>query len=262
MTVYFHELKRNKLSVIIWSAAIAAMLLMCVVMYPMMEPYMNDLGTIAANMGGLSEAMDMDQLGFGSFDGYFALECGEMLGLGGCLFAAILGIGALSKEEKDRTAEFLLTHPVSRSDIVDEKLLAVLTQVTVLNVVVAVLNVLGILAIGEGECLKDIWLLFVAYYLMQMQIAAVTFGLSALLHKGALPIGLGVGFGFYFLNIVANLAEELEFLKFLTPFGYCEGSWILQEHSLQWKYLAVGAGMAIAAVVLAFWKYQRKDINA
>lgn len=260
MTIFFHEMKRNRLSVIIWSAAIAMMLLLCVVLYPLMEPIMNDLGALAAQMGGLSEAMDMDQLGLGSFDGYFAVECGEMLGLGGALFAGILGVGALSKEERDRTGEFLLTHPVSRACVVRGKLLAVFAQITLLNIAVVAINALGILAIGEGEYLKPLWLLFVAYYLMQLQIAAVTFGLSAFLRRGALPIGLGVGFFFYFLNILANIAEETEFLKFLTPFGYCEGSLILEEKTLQWKYLAVGAAMAIVAVTLAFRKYQRKDI--
>ncbi|MER2128192.1 ABC transporter permease subunit [Solibacillus sp.] len=37
-----------------------------------------------------------------------------MLGLGGGFFAALLGISALADEEKNRTAEFLLTHPISR----------------------------------------------------------------------------------------------------------------------------------------------------
>jgi ABC-2 type transport system permease protein len=50
----------------------------------------------------------MDKLNFGEFMGYFGIECGNVLGLGGALFAALAGISALAKEEKDRTAEFLL----------------------------------------------------------------------------------------------------------------------------------------------------------
>lgn len=260
MTLFFHELKRSKWSVIIWSAAISALLLLCILLYPMMEPMMDDLNEMMAGMGNMAQAMDMDQLGLGSFGGYFAMECGEMLGLGGAIFACLMGIGALSKEEREKTGEFLLTHPISRSDVVDEKLLSVFARITILNIIVAIVNVVGILAIGEGESLKSLWLLFVAYYLMQMQLGAVCFGISAFLRKGGLPIGLGLGFALYFLNMVANITEEAKFLKFITPFGYCEGSWILQEKTLQWKYLAVGAAVAIVAVVLAFRQYRRKDI--
>ena len=61
------------------------------------------------------------------------MECYEILGLGGGLFAALTAIAALSKEEREHTAEFLLTHPVSRTRVVTEKLLAVILQVVLLN---------------------------------------------------------------------------------------------------------------------------------
>ncbi len=48
----------------------------------------------------------------------------------------------LSKEEKDQTAEFLLTHPVSRRRIITEKLTAVLVQIVVMNVIILSLSLL------------------------------------------------------------------------------------------------------------------------
>ena len=261
MTLFLHELKRNKFAWLIWTAVIAFMLVVCVVIYPEMAPQMNEMTDMFANMGDFTAAFGMDQLNFGEFTGYFAVECGNVLGLGGALFAGVLGITALAKEEKDHTAEFLLTHPVSRVDIVDEKLLAVLAQITAMNLVVMGVNVLGILAIGEGGCLSSLLLVFLAYYLLQLQIAAITFGISAFLSKGGVAIGLGVGFGFYFLNILSNLTEEAEFLKYVTPFGYCEGGYIVNEKTLEWKYLAVGLVMAAIGVAAAFWQYRRKDIR-
>ena len=54
--------------------------------------------------------------------GFYAVECGNILGLGGAFYAALCAATVLSKEEKDKTAEFLLTHPVSRVKIITEKL--------------------------------------------------------------------------------------------------------------------------------------------
>ena len=105
MTLFLHEIKRGRLALIIWTAAIAFMLAVCVVIYPEMSAQMNELGDMFSDMGAFSEAFGMDQLNFGEFMGYFGIECSNTLGLGGALFAAVLGACALSKEEKDGTAE-------------------------------------------------------------------------------------------------------------------------------------------------------------
>ena len=77
-----------------------------------------------SNMGSFSDAFGMNNLSFAHFTDYFSIECGNVMGLGGAVFAAITGVLMLSKEEKEHTAEFLFTHPLSRSRIVLEKLLA------------------------------------------------------------------------------------------------------------------------------------------
>jgi ABC-2 type transport system permease protein len=90
------------------------MLAITIIIYPEMAAAMDEFSEMFSNMGSFSEAFSMDQLNFGEFMGYFGTECGNVLGLGGAFFAALAGILSLAKEEKDHTAEFLFTHPVSR----------------------------------------------------------------------------------------------------------------------------------------------------
>ncbi len=260
MTLLLHELKRNKLSLIIWSAAVAFMLGVCVLIYPEMAEQMKEMSDMFANMGALSDAFGLDQLGFKDFMGYFALEFGEMLCLGGGLFAAILGAGMLAKEEKDHTAEFLLTHPISRVSVVTSKLLAVLIQVVVLNLATLIVTLVCILAIGEQLQVGTLALLFLAALILQLEIAAITFGLSSLLRRGALGLGLGLALGFYFMNLVANLSEQLEFVKYITPYGYADAAHIVSEGRIEIKYLAVGLIVSAASIALAYKKYTSKDI--
>ncbi len=260
MTLYFHELKRGRLSLIIWTAAVAFMLGVCVLIYPEMESQMAEVSQVFADMGSFSQAFGMDQLNFGEFMGYFGIECGNTLGIGGALFAAITGVTALAKEEKDRTAEFLLTHPVSRRAVVMQKLLAVFTQIVIFNAVIAVVTALSILAIGEDEQAKTVALLMLSHLLLQIEIAAITFGISAFLKGNGLGIGLGLSLMMYFVNIVSNLTEEAEFLKYITPFGFTDSSYIINEQALKAEYLAVGAVFTVLGIVAAFWQYTKKDI--
>ena len=261
MTILLHELRRNRISLAVWTAIISFMLAITAMIYPEMKSQMGELTDMFANMGDFTAAFGMDKLNFGEFMGYFGVECGNVLGLGGGFFAALAGIAALAGEEKERTAEFLLTHPVSRRRIITEKLLSVIVQITVLNVAVAAVSSLSILAIGEEIEAGKIALVFLAYYLMQLEIGAITFAVSAFIKGGGLGIGLGAAFGFYFINIFSNLMDELEFLKFITPYGYTDVGYIVNEYSLDFKYLATGLVFIAASVILAYYKYEKKDIS-
>ena len=138
MTILKHELRQNRLALIIWSCAISFLLAISVLIYPEMSKEMDEMNDIFANMGSFSSAFGMDQLNFGEFSGYFGIECGNTLGLGGAFFAAILGISLLSKEEHGHTADFLFAHPISRTRVLVEKLLAMFIQILFLNVFVIV----------------------------------------------------------------------------------------------------------------------------
>ena len=261
MTVLIHELKRSRLSWIIWSAAISFMLGVCVIIYPEMSSQMGDIGAMFSDMGAFSEAFGMDQLNFGEFTDYFGIECGNSLGLGGALFAAITGISVLVKEEKDHTAELLLTHPISRAQIVTEKLLSVLAQLLILNLSVIAVSAVSVLIIGEKTDVGKLALLFLANFLLQLEIAAITFCLSAVLRRGGLGIGLGLSLALYFLNILANLSEKTEFLKYLTPFGYTDGSYIIKNGTIEFRYLIPGMVISAICIVMTYKHYAAKDIT-
>lgn len=261
MTVFKHELRQGRSALIIWTAAISFMLGICIVIYPEMSTQMGDISAMFADMGSFSQAFGMDRINFGEFLGFFGVECGNVLGLGGAFFAALLGISALAKEEKEHTAEFLLTHPVSRTRVITEKLCAVIAQIVIMNLAVIAVTALSVLIIGEEADIKTFALLFLSFFLMQLEVAAVTFGISAFLRRGSLGIGLGLAAVFYFMNIVANLIDETKFLKYITPFGYTESADIIADGALNGGYLAVGMALAAIGVILAFWKYGRKDIS-
>ncbi|MGM9683360.1 MAG: ABC transporter permease subunit, partial [Eubacteriales bacterium] len=166
------------------------------------------------------------------------------------------------KEEKDKTAEFLLTHPVSRIKIITEKLIAVLIQITAMNLIIYALAVGSIAVIGEKIPWKELSLMHLAYYLLQIELAGICFGISAFLHKGSVGVGLGIAVMMYFLNLIANIADIAEFLKYITPFGYCEGADIVSNGSLDGLMVTVGMILCIVGIISAYLKYTKKDIHS
>ncbi|MBQ7172030.1 MAG: ABC transporter permease subunit [Clostridia bacterium] len=262
MTLFFHEIRRDAAKLAVWTAVIAALLFVSIIIYPQMTAELEEMGDLFSGMGEFSAAFNMDKINFGEFPGYFAVECGNVLGLGGAFFAALLGVAALAGEERDRTAEFLLTHPVSRASVVAQKLFAVLAKILILNLVVALVSVFGALAIGEKADAGLFSRIFLGYFLLQTQIACVLFGVSAFLSGGGLGLGLGAAFVLYFFNILANLTDDAAFLRYLTPFSYADGTVIVAAGGIEGKYLVPGLLFAAAGVGAAFFWYRRKDIRA
>lgn len=261
MTLVKHELRQGRTAFLIWTAAIGFLLSVCIFLFPEMKGQMDSVNDVFASMGSFTAAFGMDRLNFGTLTGLYAVECGNVLGLGGAFYAALCAVGILSKEEKERTADFLLTHPVSRTRIITEKLIAVLIQITAMNIIIYALSVGSIAAVGEEIPWKEISLLHIAYYLLQLELAGICFGISAFLHRGSVGIGLGIAAVMYFLNLIANISETAEFLKYITPFGYCEGADIVSSGNLDGAKLAVGAVIGISGIVIAYLKYTKKDIR-
>lgn len=260
MTLVKHELKQGWKALAVWTGAIGAFIVICVFLYPEMKGEMSEVSQAFGSMGAFSAAFGMDQLNFGTFIGFYAVECGNILGIGGALFASLAGIQTLSKEERDRTAEFLLTHPVSRTRVVTEKLAAVLAQVVILNAAALLLSAGAMAWIGEEIPWKEVSLLHLANFLLQTELSCVCFGISAFLRRGGMGAGMGIAVVLYFLNIIANLSERADALKYITPFSYTEGADIVVCGSLDESLLAAGLLFTIFGVLAAFWRYRKKDI--
>ncbi|MCQ2432021.1 MAG: ABC transporter permease [Clostridia bacterium] len=261
MTIIRHELKQGRTNFLVWTFSIAFMLTVCVFLYPEMEGQLEGVNDIFSSMGSFTAAFGMDRLNFGTLIGYYAVECGNVVGLGGAFYAALVAVRILAKEEKDKTAEFLLSHPISRARIVTEKLLSVFIEITAMNLILLVLSAASMFIIGEDIPTKEVLLLHLAYYLLQLELMGICFGISAFLRRGSLGIGLGIAAVMYMINLISNITEKTAFLKYITPFGYCDGADIVTNGSLDVPMLSIGMAIGIVGIVCAYVRYTRKDIH-
>lgn len=261
MTIIKHEWKQGRTTFALWTAAIGLLLSVCVFLFPEMKGEVDAVGSMFASMGSFTEAFGMDQLNFGTLLGFYAIECGNVLGLGGAIFAALMGTAALCKEEKGRTVEFLLTHPIARGRVVTEKWLAVMGQIIAMNLIVLGCSLGSMALISEAIPWREILLLHLGYLLMQWEVASICFGLSAFLRRSGVGVGLGLAAMLYFLNLIANMAESADFLKYITPFGYCEGADVVNNGGLDVAMVLLGVGYAVVMLGMGGWKYCHKDIS-
>lgn len=262
MTIYIRELKQSFKAWGIWTGIIVFMLLVCILIFPEMKNQMESVTDVFSDMGDFTAAFGMDKINFGELMGYYGTECGNVLGIGGSFFAALTAASVLSSEEKNRTAEFLFTHPVSRGSVLVQKLLAVYTRIIAMNLLIMAASVLGFAAVGEDLSTKEFLLLHLAYMVLQLEIGSVCFGISAFIRRGSIGIGIGIAFALYFMNIISNISEQAEALKYITPFAYAEASDIISECEIDVKLMLIGCVYSAVGVCTGFVKYTGKDLSA
>ena len=217
MIIFFHELRRARKKLIIWSSTIAGLILVCMLIYPQMKSNMQGIIDMYSNLGEFSAAFGMDQLSYGTVMGFYGIECGTMLGIGGAFFAALLGIDILSKEEAFHTAEFLLTHPVSRRKIIAEKILSVFAVILLFNIICLIVSIISFVIISETIAWKEFLLFHLAQIILHFEIASICFAISAFMKRGGYGLGLGLASLLYFLNIIVNISDKFKFFKYITP---------------------------------------------
>ncbi len=259
MTIFRKELRAGAVSFLVWSAVTGGLMAVCVGMYPSMAGSMVDVSDLFAGMGNFSAAFGMDKLAFGSMMGFYGLECGNILGLCGAFYAAFTAMNLLAGEEGGHTAEFLLTHPVSRLRAAGEKLAALAVLVLGLNLACLACGAGGILLIGEEADWGDLLRFHAALLLMQWEIGGLCFGLSSLLRRGGLGLGAGLAAMLYFAGILANLDQGLDWLRFVTPYYYADAARIFAGEALTGPVLA-GCGLGALGAGFGLWWYGRKDI--
>lgn len=259
-TVFFHEIKQNFRMVLIWSIVVALFIFLCMIIFPDMESQSEGIDEMFASMGGFTSAFGMDKISIADPLGFYGIECGTILGLGGAFFAAMVGVRMLSKEETEHTAEFLLSHPTSRTSIISGKLFALVVQVAFFNLVILACGVASFAVIGEPIEGEGFWLLHLAQFVMHLEVACICFGISAILKRGSMGVGLGLAALLYFLNIFANLSKDWEFVRYITPFGYADAANILPETAITIEPLVCGFVYLVVGVIFAYVIYTKKDI--
>lgn len=261
MTILKKELRAGAASLLVWSAAIGGLMAVCVGLYPSMEGSMGDMSALFADMGDFSAAFGLDKLQFGTIMGFYGTECGNILGLGGAFFAALTAMGLLAGEEGGHTAEFLLTHPVSRTRVAAEKLAALAVMILALNLACFACGAGGVLVIGAEADWGDLLRYHGALLLMQLEVGGLCFGLSALLRRSGFGLAMGLAAGLYFLGLLINLDVGLDALRFVTPYYYADAARIFAGEALAGPVFT-GCALGVLGAAFGVRRYAGKDIAA
>lgn len=262
MTIFSHEVRQNRKSFVIWVSIVAGLIVMMVFLFPTVKEQMQEMADTFANMAGFSAAFNMDKINVADLMGFYAVEAGQIIALAGGMYGALLGSSVLAKEEGMHTSEFLFSHPLKRTTIMRGKLLFVVTQLIVFNLLCFITALTAMEIVKETYDASAIALFHVAQTIMHIQIAGICFGISAFTKKANIGVGLGFAALLYFTNIFANVSNDLSFLKNITPFAYADAATIFVDKQLDGALIGLGLLVGVVCITIGFLRFQSKDLSA
>lgn len=264
MNMYLHELKSLYKSTIIWTSAMVAL---AVIYFSVFPGIAKDVIGFKELLSGYSPSIrsllsiSLDNIG--SILGFYSMIF-SFITLCGAIQAMNFGISILSKESRERTADFLLVKPVSRSSIVSAKVLAAFTMVLITDVIYYICAfVMANLVKTADYSNQSFFMLNITLFFVQLIFLAIGLVISVFFQKlkAVLPISLGVVFGFYILGALL-VTNENDAARYIAPFKYFDYNYILKNTSFDGIYLIISAVIIIGAVAASYWIYTKKDIHA
>jgi ABC-2 type transport system permease protein len=264
-TVYQFELRSKLKSAFIWSLAIAAITLIYFSLFP-------SLAKEAALMNEAMEQMPPELL---AAFGMTGVDLSTVMGFYSFvfLFAQVLlaiqasnyGFGLVSVEEADMTADFLLTKPLTRSQILTSKLLAAFTALSITNALTWLSSFLFITLFRDGReyDVHTLLLLLASIAIFQLFFLSVGLVISLLVRRvrNVTPYALGLAFGMYLLGAFSDMAGDVK-LEWITPFKHFDANAIIRTGAYELPLVMISVAVILIALAGSYWRYLHRDIPA
>lgn len=262
MNIFFRELRANFKSLLIWSAVILLLIILAVAKF---SAFAGDPATIKmldSMPQGLVAAFGLNAFNMTTISGFYGVMF-IYFALMAAIAAAMWGSETISKEERNKTVEFSLVLPVSRSRVVTAKALAALV-----NCILFVLITWGAsLAAVQPYKPDNSFYHFLSLEMQGMFVIELIFLAVGLLlgcamkrYKLSGSTAVAIILTAYFLSIVTAMNESLDWLKYLTPFKYFDAGNLFRSGKLDPAYLLLSAGIIVVCVVVAYLIYNRRDL--
>jgi ABC-2 type transport system permease protein len=248
--LFARELRRNALSLIIWTTILTALIAATMSVYPTF------LGNQSKIMGMLS-LIPKEALQFKGISNFSDLL--SVLGF----YAIVLSSNILLKEEYNKTAEYLLTRPITRNEIFLSKLAVVSINVFVLNLVTSLVGFIFIELVKKGSFSVSAFLILSLYTMLFNFLFASTGLFLSTIVKRPKPITtfcIGLVIILYFVFTLSKITESLGKIGYLTPFKYVDTNVIDPAYKLNPINLMYFIGISMLLLVLSYRLYLRKDI--
>lgn len=265
MNLFLHEMKSYWKFLLFWSIGIVAMI-------------GGGMGKFTAIYGspdsGIGDMISKFPKAFLAMFGMVNLEVTSLSGfygvihfylvIMGAIFAIILGAGILAKEERDKTAEFLMVKPVTRSWVLGQKLAAGLIYILAFVAIDYALSVVFIAQVAPKENISvELALMMGSMLLIMLAFYCLSFGLSGALKDNRKSSMIMISFmsASYIGSVVIDMLDNIGWLRPFVMLKYFPTDLLVKNLSLEPVYVGLACLWILLGLAMAFVRFPRRDLH-
>lgn len=262
MNIFFRELKANLKSLLIWCGVMFLLVTIAVAKFSAFAGDPSMLAMVDAMPKAMIDAMSLRAFNLTTVSGFYGIMFLYFALLGG-IAAAMWGSDMISKEERDKTVEFSLVLPVSRSRVITTKALAAVVNCIVFMLVTWGVSLLMVQPYKPDQAFYQfLTLQMEAMFMIELIFLAIglLLGCAMKQYKRSGSTAVAIILVTYFLSVMAGMDPNLDFLKYFTPFKYFDPGALFRTGRMDGTYLLISVAIIVVCVAAAYWVYNKRDL--
>lgn len=260
MNIILREMKANLKALIIWIFALVSITAIASWEFNAFVGNTNLMDSLQS-FEALFRAIGIELTDLSTPQGFLSLESVYFY-IPLAIYAGLLGSGIILKEERDKTAEYLFTLPVTRKRVLISKLIVAVFYSIILNLSVIIGAMVSYIRFSPDPVFYSfLWNMSLGIFFIQMIFMSVGMMFSAVLrqYKRSGAAVLAYVMGSYLLFVLVGMTDKIDFMKYVTPFKYFESSQMLLGN-IELKYVLITSGIVIAGISSLFVFYRKRDL--
>ena len=219
------------------------------------DDYLEDNAFFEGMMGG--NMVNMYEL-----RGFLAMEFFSLWPLVMAIYFSIMGLSSITKNVEERSIDVLMATGYTRDRFLVEKTYVILVKFVVISLAAFLGLAIGTLAIGKPVP----WTGFVFVFAGGIPFALAFIAIGSLAsvfineYKRGLGIIMGAVFVQYVFQIVSNLSEKVEFLKWFSLFTYWDAGELLIDERFSLINIIIPGTLAIITYMATLYYFRKKEI--
>ena len=213
---------------------------------------------MALKMRGFSNVTDIF-----SVIGFYSANNIIYMMLIGSIFSIVLSSNILLKEEYGKTAEYLMSRPISRHEIFFTKMVLAFLNIIILNLSATLVGFIAIQVYKEGNFDIHPFLVISIYTLcLNLLFGALGFLISVVMKRARPVTFFCVGFSLvlYFIYSISKISGVGGTFGYVSPFKWVNVDVLSPSYGLEpWRIISF-VGVSFLLILVSDFIYSRKDI--
>lgn len=263
LAVFRQEFRLQRGSWIAWTIALIGLAAVYISVYP---AFAKDAQAVTEAFSKLPQAIK-NAMGTGGFQllnfpGFIANVLPVFM-LGGGIQAIGMGIAMLNRERLAGTSDFLLTKPLTRSNVFWQKLLAnggmlALTSFILITTLYTGAHVVK----AESFSITTFLMVMAAFTLVQFWFLAVGALISQVAGRIRNSVGLSIAlcFGLFILAMFSSIVGD-EAIRYITPYKYIDLLKVVQDGAYEPMHLVVWLVVVTGSIVISWQLFRQRDVE-